>query len=472
MEDDIITLLHQNGVAHVVEEIFSYLDYSDIKSASQVSRSWRNVLTNSRVWKILWSRNIAHLPAWNLLYKRAICQKSWNPEWSPLQACRFVGDAYEKVLRNLQQGKFTEKVDPDNKSDLFQIGSTQVVRAGYSDYGDNRIFVQNRWNLNEEESIFLITQWPCQIEQLEISEPYLIAVTITSVYSVLIWDLETKKKIQEFVQPKQLQNSQGILMNLMGVNVKCSDKVLITCCSFREVEGENSVGTLNSATKLFARQMPCDTHPETDFPVIGVRTVTNFLLNYSRGNSSLLLEDQRIILFEKDWTRAVILSINPFRIIRSLKLNFFKRVNSPLDDLPARRNTRKYWNGWLLRNKEDFHHYCFPRIIMKNIDTGKVIWHNTEHLDFDVVNNLLVVMCPDNLESPDGLKFDVWTLPQTNGSKDMHLLYSLEHRHPEIIYSYLHELKIRFDGVQLWAYLCYRSDEQNYVTVTGKDFTC
>ena len=149
MEGDIVAKLNQNGVTHLVEEIFSYLDYSDIKSATQESRNWRHLLlTNSRVWKNLWDRNIAHLPTWNLLYKRAVCLQT-IPEWTPQEACKVVGDAYQQVLRNLQNGRCTENVlDTVSKPFLFKVGSTKVGRA--RNYV-NKIHVQNKfpwtWNI-------------------------------------------------------------------------------------------------------------------------------------------------------------------------------------------------------------------------------------------------------------------------------------------------------------------------------------
>ena len=144
MEGDIGAKLHQNGVTHLVEEIFSYLDYSDIKSATQVSRNWRHLLlTNSRLWKNLWDRNITHLPTWNLLYKRAVCLQT-IPEWNPQEACKVVGDAYQQVLRNLQNGRCTEKVDTESNSYVFKVGSTKVVTATA-----NQIQVQNRWNFKK-----------------------------------------------------------------------------------------------------------------------------------------------------------------------------------------------------------------------------------------------------------------------------------------------------------------------------------
>ena len=69
LEDYIITtMLHQNDVTRIVDEIFSFLNYSVIKCATRVCKNLRHhLLTNSRVWKILWGRNVAHLPNWNQL---------------------------------------------------------------------------------------------------------------------------------------------------------------------------------------------------------------------------------------------------------------------------------------------------------------------------------------------------------------------------------------------------------------------
>ena len=197
MEGDIVANLQQNDVTHLVEEIFSYLDYSDIKSATQVSRNWRHLLlTNSRVWKNLWDRNIAHLPTWNLLYKRAVYLRTIPSEWNPQEACKVVGDVHQKVLRNLQNGRCTEKVlDTVSEPFVFKVGSTKVVRARKY---VNKIHVQNKWDLKEEATSFAIGP-QFHILKLEINEPYVIAIGTNDV--AIVWDLEKEKKIYELFPP-------------------------------------------------------------------------------------------------------------------------------------------------------------------------------------------------------------------------------------------------------------------------------
>ena len=460
MEDDIITLLHQNGVAHVVEEIFSYLDYSDIKSATQVSRSWRyHVSSHRQVWKNLWDRNIANLPAWNSLYKRAICLQT-IPEWNHQEACRVVGDDYQKLLRNLQQGRCTETVDTTGKSLIFEVGSTKVVRAGYS----NEIHVQNRWNLNEEAKSFDVTgSAAVAIQQFELNEPYLIAVEFTyppSSSSVIVFDLEKGKRIQKF----NIKNTMDD-MSLTCVNVKCNNQILITCSAFQREWVASEWGPF-SATLITARQMPCDAHPETDFPVIEQLKIPDFNDNFS----TTFLEDQRLVIFKRARTGAFIISIKPLRIIREWEMESASKYVFKKD--LAEMNVTNYWNGWLLHNERNI---CirndFQRIRLTNIDTGQVILHHAKHRGFDIANNNLVILSPI---THDGVwKFDVWNLPQSNGFKELNLLYSFQQQykiHPIFLTCY--EWTIRFDGVQFWACLYNKSTNIcNNTIVVVKDFT-
>ena len=447
MEDDIVTMLHQNGVAHLVEEIFNYLDYSDIKSATQVSRNWRHhLLTNSRVWKSLWDRNIAHLPIWNSLYKRALYLQT-IPEGNPQEACKAVGNNYQKVLRNVQQGRYTEQVDTFSKSFMCEIGSNKVVTAGkYS----NQIHVQNRWRENEEARSFDITHPTYEIRQLEINEPYLIAVAyrdFTGNFSVSVFDLEKEKKIHEF----KIRNTNG---NLSSATVKCNDQVLITCCEFSD-DGSCS-------TVLTARQMPCSAHPETDFPVIGELNIPEII-------RSIFLEDQRIVLIKNllrssnfIWTATVfIISMKPLRIIRQHQF-----TTKFMDQI-------KYWNGWLLQSdRKSFgdSDKCYShKIKLTNIDTEEDKTLNIKHLNFDIVNNHLVTFS----ESDSSLwKFQVFNLPLADVSKDLNLLCSFQLRGSRDMDRdwECYEWKIRFDGVQLWLCLC-KQNSINYATLAVRDYT-
>ena len=51
--EDVVLKLYQNGLSNIVEEIFSYLDWREIKNATEVSSTWRDILMESEVevWK-------------------------------------------------------------------------------------------------------------------------------------------------------------------------------------------------------------------------------------------------------------------------------------------------------------------------------------------------------------------------------------------------------------------------------------
>ena len=89
-----------------------------------------------------------------------------------------------------------------------------------------------------------------------------------------------------------------------------------------------------------------------------------------------------------------------------------------------------------------------------------------KHLAFDIVNKHLVIL---SHESKNFLKFDVWNMPQSNGS--MHLLYSIHQLHqmgPEIITNW----KIRFDGIQFWICLYRKNYIFTQAMVALRDYVC
>ncbi|XP_057366316.1 F-box/WD repeat-containing protein 11-like [Daphnia carinata] len=67
---DIIRRLNGNGVTHIVEHIFSYLDYKSLSNAESVSSEWCEILKNERIWKALIKRNIVVDPVWRTLFMK------------------------------------------------------------------------------------------------------------------------------------------------------------------------------------------------------------------------------------------------------------------------------------------------------------------------------------------------------------------------------------------------------------------
>ena len=135
--EDVVLKLYRNGLSDIVEEIFSYLDWREIKNATEVSSTWRDILMESEVevWKSLWERSIGQVPAWNLLYKRAVCQGlmcnlQTHPNWNYKAACLVVGDVYQKLLPNWQQETYKEKREEIgvSESQCCEISSTKVCR--------------------------------------------------------------------------------------------------------------------------------------------------------------------------------------------------------------------------------------------------------------------------------------------------------------------------------------------------------
>lgn len=64
---DIICRL-DDSTSHIVEHIFSYLDYDSLVNAEKVSPEWQEILRNERIWKILFKRNVHHDITWRKIF--------------------------------------------------------------------------------------------------------------------------------------------------------------------------------------------------------------------------------------------------------------------------------------------------------------------------------------------------------------------------------------------------------------------
>ena len=65
---DIIRRLDSNGVSHIVEHIFSYLDFKSLSNAEKTSAEWCEILKNERIWISLINRNIVVCPVWRTMF--------------------------------------------------------------------------------------------------------------------------------------------------------------------------------------------------------------------------------------------------------------------------------------------------------------------------------------------------------------------------------------------------------------------
>ena len=175
----------------------------------------------------------------------------------------------------------------------------------------------------------------------------------------------------------------------------------------------------------------------------------------------MFLEHERIVFFSNEWPRVAVLSFKPFRIIRDRKI---EGIQEEWEEDPE----YKYCKGWLIQS--DIRHSHSKHFFrMTNIDTGEVILQRIKHLGFEFANNHLVTF----RESSNVLIFEVWNLPQLNGSKKMNLLYSFQHRKAGQSFNYRLK-RIHFDGIQFWIGLEFntrsRRRRQVHTTMVVKDF--
>lgn len=258
--EDIVTKLYQWGLPYVVERVFSYLDYSDIKNAILVSNTWSNILNDSEVnvWKALWERNIDQVPAWSLLYKRAICQRSCklrnDPDWNFREACHFIGDAHQQLLFNWRHGICKEKWEVTRGVDRGYCGisSTKVVKSrlqGPTQVTEitSKITIHDRWCL-DENGVEIDTNPDNQhshiIPRFEMNEQYLVVTTAQG--SVSIWNLERNEKLHEFSPPLFMDS-----LHCAVLNVRLNNELLIMCTLYKKTRSFRLSNCCNVATNAY-----------------------------------------------------------------------------------------------------------------------------------------------------------------------------------------------------------------------------
>lgn len=307
-------------------------------------------------------------------------------------ACQVVGDIHQRLVFNWQNGICTERrtiaYECDTAIKCCRIGKTKIVTTL-----DGKIVILKRLCVDQTEKIgrFDITRRNIGITQLEIMEPYV--VVVTSDNYVYVWDVEEEMNVYEFYQQNVVKNSKLAFL-CVGLN----RDILITCARYYKRDN-TSVQTL-----ITARQMA--TSDNQDFPIVDNIELANF------NGENTYLEDERIVVFKRDWSQVVIVSIKPhFHVIREEGIRL-------LSDLqPWEMHTRpvnKYRKGWLLQNQS------WGPIRITNIDTGRTLefdhgYHQFTTFDFD----------EKHIVTGTKWKCDVWNFPQPS-SKEIRLLYSFQ----------------------------------------------
>lgn len=95
---DIIRRL-DGSTTHIVEQIFSYLDYDSLVNAEKVSPEWQEILKNERIWKMMFKRNVVHDAMWRTFFN----QVKRTPGYSPTDDDGFMTRRVCKEVANLRQ---------------------------------------------------------------------------------------------------------------------------------------------------------------------------------------------------------------------------------------------------------------------------------------------------------------------------------------------------------------------------------
>ncbi len=201
--------------------------------------------------------------------------------------------------------------------------------------------------------------------------------------------------------------------------------------------------------------MPNSTQHELDFCIAGQVKLPNFKFY------SMYLEDQRVVLFNKQRSDFFIVSLKPLRLVRQGTV-FSSKQYEKRQHLPEPRlnfifgfkfNCANYWKGWLLQNDNG------NKLKITNIDTGENLLHEYEFngklYDCTIVKNKIVTLREDE----NNLIFDIWNFPDlTVAEEKMQFICSIQQ--PLDLQRDNFEFfnwKVVVDEIQIWIFLHYNS---------------
>ena len=198
------------GVPHVLENIFQYLDVATILEAEKISTTWQRLLTNPNVWKCVWKRNMRIPSTWKALSGR---MEHFQPKlWDRMKKCD--SSSYQEACRYVQ-GNIRQISQSGMKNLNFQALTTENYHMARDirmneKYvficQENQVTIINRWTRE------LVKEFVCRgpVIDMQLDERFLVVQLETiPCHQIDVYDVQKLVHIQ-MLETKTLKLDFGL----------------------------------------------------------------------------------------------------------------------------------------------------------------------------------------------------------------------------------------------------------------------
>ena len=129
--DIISALIQQTCAIHVLERIWSHLDWKTLKNATLVCHTWLDGLQNESFWQ-------------DLIFKNACCDKSWRQMTQEMLDTFRANDNVLGILPGDEDGNANEKGEKERKEEEEEKEEGEEGEVNHSNDENKRTFGKNR----------------------------------------------------------------------------------------------------------------------------------------------------------------------------------------------------------------------------------------------------------------------------------------------------------------------------------------
>ncbi|ERE80400.1 F-box/WD repeat-containing protein 11 isoform X2 [Cricetulus griseus] len=221
LQRDFITVLPEQGLDHIAENILSYLEARSLCAAELVCKDWQRVISEGKLWKKLIERKVRADPLWKALCER----RGWvqylfknRPTDGPPNSYSFYRSLYPKITQDIETLESNWRCGRHN---------LQKIQYGFENrgvcclqYDDDKIICGLRdscikiWDKTSLKCLKVLTGHTGSVLCLQYEEP--VIVTGSSDSTVKVWDVNTGTVLNTLIHHKEavlhLRFSNGLMV--------------------------------------------------------------------------------------------------------------------------------------------------------------------------------------------------------------------------------------------------------------------
>uniref|UniRef100_A0A8C5LAK9 F-box/WD repeat-containing protein 11-like n=1 Tax=Jaculus jaculus TaxID=51337 RepID=A0A8C5LAK9_JACJA len=234
LQRDFITVLPEQGLDHIAENILSYLDARSLCAAELVCKEWQQVISQGVLWKKLIERMVSTDPLWKGLSER----RGWDqylfknrPTDDPPNS--FYISLYPKIIQDIETIESNWRCGRHNLQRI-QCRSENSKGVYCLQYDDEKIISGLRdnsikiWVKTSQECLKVLTGHTGSVLCLQYDEH--VIVTGSSDFTVRVWDVNTGEAV---------------------LHLRFSSGLMVTCSKDRSI----AVWDMASATDITLRRV-------------------------------------------------------------------------------------------------------------------------------------------------------------------------------------------------------------------------